>query len=128
MRKLLKMKTEKGNKILSDLVAKIEKDFDIELITEELKKAREIALAEEDPLLVRICRQIPEYLAENETFDYTVEKEYSEDEEGEEVEEIKEPGTNTENLVYLLNLIKGSENKFNREEIKEMRTWLKENA
>ena len=66
MRKLLKMKTEKGNKILSDLVAKIEKDFDIELITEELKKAREIALAEEDPLLVRVLRQIYEYLAENE--------------------------------------------------------------
>lgn len=122
------MKTEKGNKILSDLISKIEKDFDIEYITEELKKARAIALEEEDPLLVRVFRQIYEYLAENEAFDYTVEKEYSEDEDGEEVEEIKEPETDTENLVYLLNLIKGSENKFNREEIKEMRTWLKENA
>lgn len=122
------MKTEKGNKILSELVSKIEKDFDIELITSELKKARAIALEEKDPLLVRVFRQIFEYLAENEAFDYTVEKEYSEDEEGEEVEEVKEPGTDTENLVYLLNLIIGSENKFNREEIKEMRTWLKENA
>ncbi|MFT4645107.1 MAG: hypothetical protein ACI8ZX_001519 [Planctomycetota bacterium] len=122
------MKTEKGNKILSELVTKIEKDFDIELITTQLKEVRAIALEEEDPLLVRIFRQINEYLAENESFNYTVEKEYSEDEEGEEVEEVKEPGTDTENLVYLLNLIKGSENKFNREEIKEMRTWLKENA
>ena len=122
------MKTEKGNKILSELVAKIEKDFDIKLITTKLKEVRAIALEEEDPLLVRVSRQIYEYLAENEAFDYTVEKEYSEDDEGEEVEEVKAPGTDTENLVYLLNLIKGSENKFNREEIKEMRTWLKENA
>mgnify|MGYP006076987563 CR=1 FL=1 len=122
------MKTEKGNKILSELVAKIEKDFDIKLITTKLKEVRAVALEEEDPLLVRVSRQIYEYLAENEAFDYTVEKEYSEDDEGEEVEEVKAPGTDTENLVYLLNLIKGSENKFNREEIKEMRTWLKENA
>ena len=37
-----------------------------------------------------------------------------------------EPGTDSENLTYLLQLIKKSDNEFNREEIKEMRTWLKE--
>ena len=122
------MKSEKANKILKDLVTKIEKDFDIDYIIGELKKAREIAREEEDPLLVRVFRQTYEYLEENQAFDYTVEKEYSEDEDGEEIEEVKEPGTNSENLTYLLNLIIKSENRFNREEIKEMRTWLKENA
>jgi len=122
------MKTEKANKILKALVSKIEKEFDVDTIISDLKKVRIFALEEEDPLLVRVFRQCYEYLEENQTFDYTVEKEYSEDEDGEEIEEFKEPGTDTENLVYLLNLIIKSENKFNREEIKEMRTWLKENS
>ncbi len=122
------MKSEKANKILKDLVTKIEKDFDVEYIIGELKKVRPIALEEEDPLLVRVFRQTYEYLEENQAFDYTVEKVFSEDEDGEEIEEDKEPGTSSENLTYLLNLIIKSENRFNRDEIKTMRTWLKENA
>ena len=35
-----------------------------------------------------------------------------EDEDGEEIETLKEPGTNEENLTYLLNLIIKSENKY----------------
>ena len=128
MHKINIMKSEKANKVLKDLVSKIEKEFDIEYIIEELKKVRPIALEEEDPLLVRVFRQTYEYLAENQAFDYTVEKEYSEDEDGEEIEEVKEPGSNTDNLTYLLNLIIKSENRIHREEIKELRIWLKENA
>ena len=45
------------------------------------------------------------------------------DEEGEEF--LVEPGTDSENLIYLLELIKRADNRFNREEIKEMRTFLK---
>ena len=128
LQKIIKMKSEKANKILKDLIIKIEKDFDIEYIIGELKKVREIAREEQDPLLVRVFRQTYEYLEENQAFDYTVEKVYSIDEDGEEIEEEKEPGTDAENLSYLLNLIIKSENRFNREEIKEMRTWFKENA
>lgn len=122
------MKSAKANKALEALVSKIQTEFEIDYIIDELKKVREIALEENDPLLVRVFRQTYEYLAENQAFDITVEKEYSEDEDGEEVETLKEPGSNEENLTYLLNLIIKSENKFNREEIKEMRTWFKENA
>lgn len=122
------MKSAKANKALESLIAKIEKDFDVDYIIAELKKVREIALEEKDPLLVRVFRQTYEYLEGNQAFDVTVEKEYSEDEDGEEIETLKEPGTNQENLSYLLDLIIKSENKFNREEIKEMRTWFKENA
>lgn len=122
------MKSAKANKALEALVSKIATEFDINYIIAELKEVREIALEENDPLLVRILRQSYEYLAENQAFDVTVEKDYSEDEDGEEIETLKEPGTNEENLSYLLNLIIKSENKFNREEIKEMRTWFKENA
>ena len=79
-------------------------------------------LKETDPLLAKVNRLTYEYIIDaNDCFDYTVEK--VEDEEGEET--LIEPGTDSENLVYLLQLIRQSENEFNREEIKEMRTWLK---
>lgn len=129
MRKIIEiMKTEKGNKALRELIEKINNDFDIAETIEALKNIRQVALEEEDPLLVRVFRQTYEYLEENECFDYTVEKEYEENEEGEEEETIKAPGTDVENLTYLLSLILKSDNRFNREEIKEMRTWLKENV
>jgi hypothetical protein len=82
---------------------------------------REDALKDEDPLLAKTFRLAAEYIKENEVFDHTVEKEENED--GEEF--LLEPGTDAENMIYLLQLIKKSENKFNREEIKEMRTFLK---
>ena len=122
------MKSVKANKQLENLISKINKEFNVEEIIKELKEIREVALEENDPLLVRVFRQTYEYLAENEAFDITMEKEFFEDEEGEEEERLMEPGTNEENLTYLLNLIIKSENKFNREEIKEMRTWFKENV
>lgn len=122
------MKSEKANKALEALIKKIEKDFDVDMIITTLKELREIALSEEDPLLVRVFRQTYEYLEANKAFDITIEKEYLEDEDGDEEERLKEPGSNAENLSYLLNLIIKSENKINREEIKEMRAWFKENA
>ena len=49
---------------------------------------------------------------------------YLQDEEGELI--LVEPGEDHENLEYLLELLKRSDNKINREEIKEFRTALKE--
>jgi len=115
------MKSVEANEKIDALIDAVSKDFNIEKITKSLKKIREYALKETDPLLAKVCRLIYEYLAENDCFDHTVEKE--ENEEGEEF--LIEPGSNTENLTYLLQLIRQSENDFNREEIKEMRTWLK---
>ena len=59
------MKTEKANKQLEKLISKINKEFNVEEIIKELKEIREVALAEEDPLLVRVFRQMYEYLEEN---------------------------------------------------------------
>ena len=115
------MKSIEANKKVDALIALVEKGFKAELIIESLKEIREFALKETDPLLAKVCRLSYEYIAENDCFDHTVEKE--EDDEGEEF--LLEPGTDAENLTYLLQLIRQSENDFNREEIKEMRTWLK---
>lgn len=110
-----------SNAKIDKLIAQIEKGFDPETIPAALMDLREDALKDEDPLLAKTFRLAAEYINENGCFDHTVEKE--ENEEGEEF--LLEPGTDAENLIYLLQLIKKSENKFNREEIKEMRTFLK---
>lgn len=110
-----------SNAKLDKLIAQIEKGFNVETIAQALMDLREDALKDEDPLLAKTFRLAAEYIKENDCFDHTVEKE--ENEEGEEF--LLEPGTDSENIIYLLQLIKKSDNKFNREEIKEMRTFLK---
>jgi len=115
------MKSAEANKKIDTLIQSLEKGFDAKKVIKSLTEIREYALKEEDPLLAKVNRLAYEYIQANDCFDYTVEK--IEDNEGE--EELKDPGTDSENLIYLLQLIKKSDNEFNREEIKEMRTWLK---
>ena len=115
------MKSIEANLKIDKLITALEKGFDAKATIKALTEIRELALKEEDPLLVKVHRLAYEYIKENDCFDYTVEK--IENEEGE--EELIEPGTDSENLIYLMQLIKKSDNEFNREEIKEMRTWLK---
>ena len=87
---------------------------------EDLKALREMALLEQDPLVVKLLRLTYEFLTENESFD--VQAQYDEDEEGNEYPmEIEEK----ENLLYLLNLLKNADHKINREEMKDYRTALK---
>ncbi len=115
------MNSIQANLKITDLISALEKGFEAESTITALTEIRELALKETDPLLVKTCRLAYEYIQENDCFDYTVEKE--EDDEGEEF--LIEPGTTVENLTYLLQLMKKSDNTFNRDEIKEMRTWLK---
>jgi hypothetical protein len=115
------MLQEQSNEKIDKLIKQLEKGFAGDKIIKVLMDLREDALKDEDPLLAKVLRLASEYIKEEECFDHTVEKE--EDEEGEEF--VIEPGTDAENLTYLMELIKKAENKFNREEIKEMRTFLK---
>ena len=115
MVKIKIMVQEESNAKLEKLIKSIGKGFDGEKIIKALMDLREDALKDEDPLLAKVLRLASEYITEEECFDHTVEKE--EDEEGEEF--VIEPGTDAENLTYLLHLIRRSDNKFNREEIKE---------
>ena len=110
-----------SNAKIDKLIAQVEKGFSTDSIIPLLMDLREDALKDEDPLLAKTFRLAAECIKENDCFDHTVEKE--ENEEGEEF--LLEPGSDSENFIYLLQLIKKSENKFNREEIKEMRTFLK---
>ena len=121
MDKIIRIVQEQSNAKIDKLIKSLEKGFDGEAIIKSLMDLREDALKDEDPLLAKVLRLTSEYIREEDCFDHTVEKE--EDDEGEEY--LLEPGTDAENLTYLLHLIKKADNKFNREEIKEMRTFLK---
>lgn len=117
------MKTPKANDLIDKIVKKLQKkDAEALDIVDDLKKLREFALEEQDPRLTKVIRLVYEYIQENEGFDISVQKE--EDEEGEEF--YLEPGTDIENLEYVLNLFKHSDNKYNREELGELRDALKE--
>lgn len=115
------MKTDKGNNKLEAITKKVDKTgVATKGIVDDLKKLREIAKTEEDPLVTKVLRLMYEYIEENEKFD--VEGQYDEDEEGNEYPlEVED----NENLSYLLNLLVRADHKINREEIKDYRTALK---
>ncbi len=115
------MKTLRANQKLEQIIANIEeKGLEAPKLIDELKELREMALLEQDPLVVKSLRLTYEFLQENDCFD--VEAQYEEDEEGNEYPiEIEDK----ENLLYFLNLLKNAEHKINREEIKDYRSALK---
>ncbi|MEN9743648.1 MAG: hypothetical protein RLZZ65_1453 [Bacteroidota bacterium] len=118
---LYEMKTLRANQKLEQIIANVEKKgLEAPKLIEDLKELREMALLEQDPLVVKVLRLTYEFITENECFD--VEAQYEEDEEGNEYPiEIEDQ----ENLLYLLNLLKNAEHKINREEIKDYRSALK---
>ena len=115
------MKTLRANQKLEQIIANVEKKgLEAPKLIEDLKELREMALLEQDPLVVKSLRLTYEFLQENECFD--VEAQYEEDEEGNEYPiEIEDK----ENLLYFMNLLKNAEHKINREEIKDYRSALK---
>jgi hypothetical protein len=115
------MKTLRANQKLEQIIANVEKKgLEAPQLIEDLKELREMALLEQDPLVVKSLRLTYEFLQENQCFD--VEAQYEEDEEGNEYPiEIEDK----ENLLYFLNLLKNAEHKINREEIKDYRSALK---
>ena len=115
------MKTLRANQKLEQIIANVEKKgLEAPQLIEDLKELREMALLEQDPLVVKVLRLTYEFIQENECFD--VEAQYEEDEEGNEYPiEIDDK----ENLLYILNLLKNAEHKINREEIKDYRSALK---
>ncbi|MCB0478144.1 MAG: hypothetical protein KDC84_08270 [Crocinitomicaceae bacterium] len=116
------MRFEEANKLIDKLLKAIEKNGVNDQLIPDLKKLREWALKEEDPLVTKVIRLSYEYIEENECFDISVAKD--EDEEGNEF--YLEPGSDEENFSYLLNLLVNNENEYNREEIRDYRTQLKE--
>lgn len=105
------MREAKANLALNKLLKAVKKDFDAEEVVKYLSEIRELALAEEDPTVVKICRLTKEYIAANGNFDLG----YVEEEEIGDMSDME----------YLIELLLHIDNEANREEVREIRDKLK---
>ncbi len=100
------MKNLKANELVAQIIKEIEKNsVKPEKLIPLLKELRELAKTEEDPLLIRSIRLVCEHLEINGGWEFQTL------EDSEEVEE---------NLTYLISLYEKSDNKYNRDEIREI--------
>lgn len=105
------MREAKANLELNKLLKAVQKDFDAEEVANYLSEIRTLALEENDPTVVKICRLAKEYIAANGNFDLG----YVEEEEIGDMSDIE----------YLIELLLHIDNEANREEVREIRDRLK---
>ena len=105
------MREAKANLAINNLMKDTSASFDAEKVVAQLQEIRTMALEEEDPTVVKICRLASEYIAANGHFDlgYVAEEEI---------------GDMTD-MAYLLELVLKIDKQANREEIQEIRDRLK---
>lgn len=100
------MKSSKANELIDKILKEIEKNsVNAETLIPMFKELRDLAKAEQDPLITRSIRLVYEHLETNGGWEFQTL------EDSEEVEE---------NLSYLVSLYAKSENKYNRDEIREI--------
>lgn len=111
------MKNDKAQKLYAGIIKDLEKgEVNVEKITKSIDELRVIAKELEDPLVLKTLRFIKEKLAKGNGFELEIESE--EEEEGVELEVPENQ------LLYLFQLLVDSDNKYNREEIKQYRAAL----
>jgi hypothetical protein len=100
------MKSAKANELIDKIIKEIEKNsVNVETLVPMLKELRDMSKTEEDPLITRSIRLACEHLEEKGGWEFQTL------EDSEEVEE---------NLTYLMSLYAKSDNKYNRDEIREI--------
>jgi hypothetical protein len=119
------MKNDKAQKLYATIIKGLEKgEVDTKKITGQIDDLRVIARELEDPLVLKTLRFIKEKLAGDDGFALEIEPDEEEEiEEGEEAVELDVPENQ---LLYLFQLLVDSDNKYNRDEIKQYRTALQE--
>lgn len=123
------MRDDKANELIDKMVKYTELGFDPKKLVADLKNLRPFALEEEDPLATKVIRLAYEFIEAEQSFQFMPEEEEEEEMEEEEealADEGYELGLDHENMLHFLTLLKKSDNKFNREELKSFRTQLKE--
>lgn len=126
MHDILKLKTlenKKALKLIDSIVNNLESN---QIVTDEVvkmvKELRPYAVEEELPVVAKTLRLISEHVEENEVFAIPIPQDEPliDEETGEELEpENSEIVTGSESLLYLINLIKKSDNPANKTEIRE---------
>lgn len=119
------MENTKAQKLINTIIEEINTSgIQAEKQVENLKNLRVLAVEEKLPVVAKALRLVYEHLEEYETFVAPIPQEeiFNEDGEVEEQEKV----TGSDSLVYLMNLIKHSDNKLNLSEIREYNTYLEE--
>lgn len=104
------MRSPEAQKIVDKILGIVEKEgIATAKLIPLIQNLREFALSEEDPLVTRTLRLTWQHLEANEAFDISY---------------LEEAETQEENFVYMFELIKNSDNKYNRDEIREITNML----
>lgn len=117
------MENKKAIKLIDSIVKTLESN---QIVTDEVvemvKELRPFAVEEKLPVVAKTLRLVYEHIEENEVFAIPIPQDEPliDEETGEELEtENSEIITGSESLLYLVNLIKKSENPANKAEIRE---------
>jgi len=117
------LENKKAIKLIDSIVKTLESN---QIVTDEVvemvKELRPFAVEEKLPVVAKTLRLVYEHIEENEVFAIPIPQDEPliDEETGEELEtENSEIITGSESLLYLVNLIKKSENPANKAEIRE---------
>lgn len=117
------MENKKALKLIDSIVKSLESN---QIVTNEvvemIRELRPFAVEENLPVVAKTLRLVSEHVKENEVFAIPIPQDEPliDEETGEEIEvENPEIITGSESLLYLINLIKKSENPVNKAEIRE---------
>jgi hypothetical protein len=117
------LENKKATKLIESIVKDLESN---QIVTDEVvemvKQLRPYAVEESLPVVAKTLRLVSEHIEENEVFAIPIPQDepLTDEETEEEIEpEASEIITGSESLLYLINLIKKSENPVNKSEIRE---------
>ena len=114
------MNNKKTKKFLDKIIDEVDqKGIEYNYLAESLKELREMVVKENLPVLAKVLRLTYQHLEVFEDFYIPIPEDEPLDD-NQEKEDIK----GKESLLYLLNLIKHYDNKFNQEELREYIRYL----
>jgi CO dehydrogenase/acetyl-CoA synthase beta subunit len=117
------LENKKATKLIESIVKDLESNQIVtDDVVEMVKQLRPFAVEESLPVVAKTLRLVCEHIEENEVFAIPIPQDepLTDEEIGEEIEpEASEIITGSASLLYLINLIKKSENPANKAEIRE---------
>jgi len=117
------LENKKATKLIESIVKNLESNQIVtDDVVEMVKQLRPFAVEESLPVVAKTLRLVCEHIEENEVFAIPIPQDepLTDEETGEEIEpEASEIITGSDSLLYLINLIKKSENPANKTEIRE---------
>jgi len=117
------LENKKATKLIESIVKNLESNQIVtDDVVEMVKQLRPFAVEESLPVVAKTLRLVCEHIEENEVFAIPIPQDepLTDEETGEEIEpEASELITGSDSLLYLINLIKKSENPANKSEIRE---------